>query len=161
MTQPLHHPNESTSNAARDVIARYEPRTLRTYTPTQVVIAKSAGIFHSTPEGRRLYDFSSGVLVSNLGHNPSSWMKRFSEYMGWAGTTDNGQRTTDYFSALPMTSYNAVTPIETEASRRLIALVQNRPGGKRLDQVLWAASGSEAIQKALWASLARDRTREM
>jgi 4-aminobutyrate aminotransferase-like enzyme len=161
MTQPLHHPNESNSNAARDAIARYEPRTLRTYTPTQVVIAKSAGIFHWTPEGRRLYDFSSGVLVSNLGHNPSSWMKRFSEYMGWAGTTDNGQRTTDYFNALPMTSYNAVTPIETEASQRLIALVEGRPGGKRLDQVLWAASGSEAIQKALWASLARDRTREM
>jgi 4-aminobutyrate aminotransferase-like enzyme len=143
------------------VIARFEPRTLRTYTPSQAVIAKSAGIFHWTPEGRRLYDFTSGVLVSNLGHNPSTWMKRFTEYMGWQAPTDNGQRTTDYFHALPMTSYNAVTPIETEAIRRLVALVQGRPGGKRLEQVLWAASGSEAIQKALWASLARDKTREM
>ena len=26
---------------------------------------------------------------------------------------------------------------------------------------MWAASGSEAIQKALWAALARDRTRPM
>ena len=26
---------------------------------------------------------------------------------------------------------------------------------------MWAASGSEAIQKALWAALARDRTRDM
>ncbi len=30
-----------------------------------------------------------------------------------------------------------------------------------MEQVLWAASGSEAIQKALWAALARDRTRFM
>src|SRR5919206_252929 len=28
-------------------------------------------------------------------------------------------------------------------------------------KALWAASGSEAIQKALWASLARDRTRDV
>ena len=40
-------------------------------------------------------------------------------------------------------------------------MLQGRPGGKRLEQVLWAASGSEAIQKALWAALARDRTRDM
>jgi 4-aminobutyrate aminotransferase/(S)-3-amino-2-methylpropionate transaminase len=39
--------------------------------------------------------------------------------------------------------------------------LQARPGGKRLEQVLWAASGSEAIQKALWAALARDRTRDV
>ena len=32
----------------------------------------SAGVFHWTPEGRRLYDFTSGVLVSNLGHNPTA-----------------------------------------------------------------------------------------
>jgi 4-aminobutyrate aminotransferase-like enzyme len=30
-----------------------------------------------------------------------------------------------------------------------------------MEQVLWAASGSEAIQKALWAALARDRNRPM
>src|SRR5205085_4892458 len=57
--------------------------------------------------------------------------------------------------------YNAVTAVETEASRRLVALLQDRPGGRRLEQVMWAASGSEAIQKALWAALAHDRTREM
>src|SRR5262249_10730734 len=58
-------------------------------------------------------------------------------------------------------AYNAVTPVETEASRRLAELLQARPGGGRLQQVLWAASGSEAIQKALWAALARDRTRDL
>src|SRR4029077_7126572 len=40
-------------------------------------------------------------------------------------------------------------------------LLQNGPGGKRLEQVFWAASGSEAIQKALWVALARDRSRDI
>src|SRR6202045_78019 len=83
MSAPLHHSDEPASNAARDLIARYEPRTLRTYTPTQAVLARSAGVFHWTPEGRRLYDFSSGVLVANLGHNPQRWMQRFVKHMGW------------------------------------------------------------------------------
>src|SRR5438093_6860522 len=60
-----------------------------------------------------------------------------------------------------MTAYNAVTPLEIEATRRLIEVLQGRRGGKRLDQVMWAASGSEAIQKALWAALARDRERDI
>jgi 4-aminobutyrate aminotransferase/(S)-3-amino-2-methylpropionate transaminase len=40
-------------------------------------------------------------------------------------------------------------------------VLQKCPGGRRLEQVFWAASGSEAIQKALWAALARDRTRDV
>src|SRR5260221_3119211 len=31
---------------------------------SQAVIAGSAGVFHWTPEGRKLFDFSSGVLVA-------------------------------------------------------------------------------------------------
>jgi 4-aminobutyrate aminotransferase-like enzyme len=154
MTGPIQHSREPSSNTIRGELARVEPRALRTYTPTQAVLAKSAGIYHWTPEGRRLYDFTSGVLVANLGHTPPAWMRRFLDYMGW---TNAG----DYRSAIPMTAYNAVTPIEVEASRRLIELLQSRPGGKRLEQVFWAASGSEAVQKALWAALALDRTREM
>jgi 4-aminobutyrate aminotransferase-like enzyme len=162
MTSPLHHPQESASNTTRDLAARFEPRSLRTYTPTQAVLAHSAGIYHWTPEGRRLYDFSSGVLVANLGHNPSSWMKRFSGYMGWPGEADDGRKgPPGFFTALPFTAYNAVTGVETEASRRLATLLQGCPGGRRLEQVFWAASGSEAIQKALWAALARDRSRDV
>jgi 4-aminobutyrate aminotransferase-like enzyme len=156
MTEPLHHPHESLSNATRDGIARYEPLTLRTYTPTQAVIARSAGVFHWTPEGRRLYDFTSGVLVANLGHNPRSWMRRFMQHMNWSQIDAAG----DHSPALPLTAYNAVTPVEMEATRRLIELLQARPGGQRFQQVLWAASGSEAIQKALWAALARERSRD-
>jgi 4-aminobutyrate aminotransferase-like enzyme len=162
MTTPLHHGGEPASNAVRDGLARYEPRALRTYTPTQAVLARSSGVFHWTPEGRRLYDFTSGVLVANLGHNPSRWMQRFSALMGWpSGVGGEGPAPERFFSAVPLTAYNAVTQVEVDASKRLVELLQGRPGGRRLEQVLWAASGSEAIQKALWAALARDRTRDM
>src|SRR5262245_11151370 len=170
---PIAHPTEPTSNSERASATRYEPKSLRTYTPTQAVLARSAGVFHWTPEGRRLYDFTSGVLVSNLGHNPVAWTRRFFEYMGWptsaglsaSSSSGNGPPSgggpAGYFPALPLTAYNAVTPVETQASQRLVATVQAARGGNRLQQVLWAASGSEAIQKSLWAALARDRTRPM
>lgn len=160
MTQPIHHPSETTSNAARDLVAAMEPRSLRTFTPTQCVIARSSGVFHWTPEGKRLYDFSSGVLVANLGHNPRSWMRRFVKYMHW-NDFDWNRVSAGYFDALPMTAYNAVTEVETEATKRLVTLLQSRPGGSRLQQVFWASTGSEAIQKALWAAMARDRSRDV
>src|SRR6266852_2649358 len=128
MQNPLHHSNESASNQARDVVSTHEPRSLRTYTPTQAVLTRSAGVYHWTPEGRRLYDFTSGVLVSNLGHNPSAWMKRYVDYMGWSGQPWTGKE--PYFPALPMTAYNAVTALETEAVKRLVTLLQARLGGK-------------------------------
>src|SRR5258708_12869742 len=131
MNPPLHHANEPASNPARVGLACTEPRSLRTYTPTQAVLARSAGIYHWTPEGRRLYDFTSGVLVTNLGHNPESWMKRFTAYMGWPNwqrTPNNEQRTEEeYFSALPSSAYNAVPSVETQPHRRLFALLPVRP----------------------------------
>ncbi|WP_166820210.1 aspartate aminotransferase family protein [Thalassoroseus pseudoceratinae] len=167
MTHSIEFPAEDRSNAARRIIARQEPPSLRTYTPSQAVLAKSAGVFHWTPEGRRLYDFTSGVLVANLGHNPRSWMKRFADYMGWkpehlTGTSEespSGQD--DYFEAVTMTAYNAVTEVEANAVQRLLRSVQSFRGGRRLDTVAWAASGSEAVQKALWACLARDPDRDI
>ena len=57
-----------------------------------------------------------------------------------------------------MTAYNAGHAGRDRGQRSgCVDLLQSRPGGKRLQQVMWAASGSEAIQKALWAALARDR----
>ena len=52
MNAPLHHAGESRSNSIREQSARLEPKALRTYTPTQAVIARSAGVFHFTPEGK-------------------------------------------------------------------------------------------------------------
>ena len=90
----VHFDHEARSNAVRDIIASTEPHSLRTFTPSQAVLAKSAGVFHWTPEGRRLYDFTSGVLVANLGHNPKRWMNRFTTYLGWnpsvMSSTDDG-----------------------------------------------------------------------
>src|SRR5579862_8919721 len=84
MTAPLQHANEPDSNGVRAELTRLEPKALRTWTPSQAVLARSAGVYHWTPEGRRLYDFSSGVLVANLGHNPRRWMERFAGHMGWS-----------------------------------------------------------------------------
>ncbi len=148
---PSTFPGEDESNSIRRTIAEYEPKALRTFTPTQAVLAKSAGIFHWTPEGRRLYDYSSGVLVANLGHNPRPWLNRFADYLGWTGLL--GSDGPAYVEAVPLTAYNAITPIEADASRRLVELMRSSRGGSRMEQVLWAASGSEAIQKALLAAL--------
>src|SRR6478609_5000272 len=110
MSSPIEHAGEAKSNADRAAAVRFEPKSLRTFTPTQAVLSHSAGIFHWTPEGKRLYDFTSGVLVANLGHNPTSWMKRFGNCMGWSKL----DFATPYFNALPMTAYNAVTSAEVQ-----------------------------------------------
>ena len=137
MTTPIQFPGEEKSNAVRQVLATKEPVALRTFTPSQAVLAKSAGVFHWTPEGRRLYDYSSGVLVANLGHNPRRWMQRFAGYLGWKPETLTGEGTMgDYFEAVTLTAYNAVTEIETAAVERLLKNVQSYPGGSRLDSVL-------------------------
>ena len=153
----IEHHGETRSNALRQVIDEREPVSLRTYTPTQLTIAKSAGVFHWSADGRQLYDYTSGVLVANLGHNPVEWHRRFAGYMGWLDTPAGD----GYFESIPLTAYNAITTIEADAVRRLVAHLQSRPGGQRLEQIMWAASGSEAIQKALWAALALDPARHL
>lgn len=160
---PIQHRGEEKSNAVRATLTQVEPIALRTFTPTQAVLAKSAGIFHWTAEGRKLYDFSSGVLVANLGHNPTRWFQRFVKYMQWPAQICNGinAKAGEYLDAVALTAYNAMTPIEAEASQRLVKNIQSSPGGKRLDTVMWAASGSEAVQKALWACLHRDEKRDI
>ena len=175
-TGVIAHPSEVASNAERAAAASFEPRSLRTFTPSQAVLARSAGIYHWTPEGRRLIDFSSGVLVANLGHNPISWTRRFFNYMAWplpmalnepGVARPHHQAAPDpavpagYFPAVTMTAYNGLTTLETESSKRLVSTLRRTPGGGRLHQVMWAASGSEAIQKAIWVGLARDKTRPM
>lgn len=147
----IEHAGEHRSNEIRRRLAEVEPRCLRTYTPTLAVLAKSAGCYHWTPEGRKLADFTSGVLVANLGHNPTRWWRRVLAYLG----VDTLPLTGQFVQACTLNAYNAITEIETQATERLVANLQGQPGGQSLQQVLWAASGSEAIQKALWAALGR------
>jgi 4-aminobutyrate aminotransferase-like enzyme len=148
---PIEHAGETVSNELRRRAAAIEPQALRTYTPSLAVIARSEGSYHWTPEGRKLADFTSGVLVANLGHNPARWWRRVLDYLDLPeiGTGDG------FIAAAPLTAYNAITELEILASERLVASLQSQPGGARMQQVLWAASGSEAIQKALWAALDR------
>lgn len=154
----VHFEREQKSNAVRDVIAGSEPHSLRTFTPSQAVLSRSAGVFHWTPEGRRLFDFTSGVLVANLGHNPKRWLNRFTNYLGW--TPDAISSTADGFvQAVSMTAYNAITELEAAANQRLLANLQASVGGGRLNTVVWSASGSEAVQKALWACMKFDPKR--
>lgn len=160
MQTPIQFPGETESNTTRAILTQHEPKSLRTFTPSQAVFAKSAGVYHWTPEGRRLYDYSSGVLVANLGHNPRSWMKRFFDYLGWDASIFSGSAD-GYFPAVTMTAYNAMTELEAAATQRLCQSLQRRTGGDRLEQVMWAASGSEAVQKALWACLHRDHNRTL
>ena len=160
MTPHIHFSAEDHSNTARDAIARTEPKAMRTFTPSQAVLARSAGCYHWTPEGRRLYDYTSGVLVANLGHNPRRWYQRLCGYMGWTPDLLTGSDK-GYFEAVPLTAYNAITPIETLANERLLASLRQSDLGRHLDMVCWAASGSEAIQKTLWACLNRDPERHL
>jgi 4-aminobutyrate aminotransferase-like enzyme len=194
MTSAIQFAGEPKSNAVRQIVAEHEPVALRTFTPSQAVFAKSAGVYHWTPEGRKLFDYSSGVLVANLGHNPRRWMQHFAKYMGWSPemlfgddwrmgtparpsstaneTSSHSESRTgrsahppdagaDYVSAMTMTAYNGITELEAQAVQRLLANLKRSKGSERIDTIVWAASGSEAIQKALWACLARDKTRDM
>ncbi len=129
MNSPIQHPHENASNTIRAGAACFEPRASRTYTPSQAVLARSAGAFHWTPEGRRLYDFTSGVLVANLGHNSATWMKRFKAYMGWDSTVASKQTAPEgYFLAPPTTAYNAVTGLK---SKRRAAWSRDLTGSAR------------------------------
>ena len=153
----VQHAGEGPSNDVRRRLAEVEPLAQRTVTPSMAVLAKSSGSYHWTPEGRKLADFTSGVLVANLGHNPTRWWKRVTEYLGLAPREQDGE----FLESLPLTAYNAVTELEVRAAERLVANLRSEPGGGRMEQILWAASGSEAIQKALWAAMSRRKGADM
>lgn len=164
MRAPIQFPGEVRSNACREAVAQFEPVALRTFTPSQAVFHRSSGVYHFTPEGRRLYDFTSGVLVANLGHNPRRWLQRFAGYLGWTPDMLFGAPETSpdvYCDAVTMTAYNGITEIETLAVERLLKTLNATPLGRRLDTIIWAASGSEGVHKSIYTALARDKTREM
>lgn len=147
----IEHSGETSSNTMRQNLATTEPLCIRTKTTSMAVISHSAGSYHFTSDGRKLADFTSGVLVSNLGHNPRSWWSRIMKYM----KLENGNGSEGFSNSVPLTTYNAISEVEILANQRLLRSMQSVPGGKRMEQVLWSASGSEAVQKALWASMAR------
>ncbi|HOV75570.1 MAG TPA: aspartate aminotransferase family protein [Candidatus Hydrogenedentes bacterium] len=129
------HPKEPKGNAIRRRLDKVVGRGLRTYTPSQLVVKKAKGCHIWTVDGRKLIDFTSGVLVANLGHGHPLFERLYRRYA----------------SGLPRNAYNMIAPVEVEASERLIESMHN----PKAQKVLWAASGSEGIQKAMWAALHR------
>ena len=161
---PITHPTESTSNTERATAFNFEPKSLRTYTPSQARHrADRRASFTGPPKAAGSTTSPPACSSPTSATTRSSGCRRFTRLHGLAGpegcTATPLPQSPGYFAALPMTAYNAITPVETrreQAARRRSC--NGRPGGERLEQVMWAASGSEAIQKALWAALARDRT---
>src|SRR5262249_10108204 len=90
-------PGGPQTDELRRRLQTYEPHSLRTFTPSLAVIARSEGSYHFTPEGRKLADFTSGVLVANLGHNPTRWWKRLLDYLHLNVAAATGP----YVSAVP------------------------------------------------------------
>jgi 4-aminobutyrate aminotransferase-like enzyme len=130
----IQHDGEPRANAIRERLDAVVGRGQRTYTPTQLTVEKAKGCHIWTVDGRKLVDFTSGVLVANLGHDHP----RFEAL------------TRQYADGLPRNAYNMVAEIEVEAAERLIkSMASTNPKAEKL---LWAASGSEGIQKAMWAA---------
>jgi 4-aminobutyrate aminotransferase-like enzyme len=134
MEHLIAHDDEPKANDIRKRLGVVSGIGQRTYTPTQIVVDRAKGCRLWTVDGKELLDFTSGVLVANLGHSHDGFEAKYAEYCG----------------AMPRTSYNMVTEIEVVAAERLIGSMK---ANSRAEKVLWAASGSEGIQKAMWAAM--------
>ena len=130
---PIYIDNDSKSNEIRKQTIDLIPKSHKTYTPTQLVVNRAEGVRLWNPEGREFIDFSSGVLVANLGHNHPYFEERYASYI----------------SNLPRNAYNMLTEIEVTAARRLIKNLNH----KKMEKVLWSTCGSAGIIKAIWAAL--------
>jgi 4-aminobutyrate aminotransferase-like enzyme len=135
VSEPIQHDQEPEGNRVRAGRSTLIGRGQSTYTPTEMVVAKAAGCYLWTADGRRLTDFTSGVLVANLGHAHKGFERACANYAG----------------QLPRTTYNMLTALEVKTAKRLLKTMKLPTAQK----VLWAASGSEGIQKAMWAALHR------
>ena len=130
----IQHDGEPRANAIRERLDAVIGRGQRTYTPSQLTVEKAQGCYLWTVDGRKLVDFTSGVLVANLGHDHP----RFEAL------------SRQYADGLPRNAYNMVAEIEVTAAERLVkSMAGTNPKAQKL---FWAASGSEGIQKAMWAA---------
>jgi 4-aminobutyrate aminotransferase-like enzyme len=129
----IEHNNEPLSNEVRKRSDAIIGKGQGTFTPSLAVVNKALGCRLWTIDGLELIDFTSGVLVTNLGHAHPLFESLQAEYARF----------------LPRSSYNMLTTVEVRAAERLIASA----GLPKAERVLYAASGSEGIQKAMWAAM--------
>ena len=123
----IEHPGEDQSNEARRFLRETEPLTQRTYTPSLAIVERSAGSYHWTPEGRKLADFSSGVLVANVGHSHPKVVAAIREQAG------------DVINC-----YDFVSEWRVGLAERLIEITPDN-----LDRAFILTTGSEAVEAAL------------
>ena len=135
MAVSIRHKDEAQGNAIRRRLDQVVGLGQRTYTPSQLVITKAKGAYLWSVDGRKLIDFTSGVLVVNLGHAHPGFERLYRKYA----------------AGVPRNAYNMVAEIEVEAAERIIKSM----GYARAQKLLWAATGSEGIQKAMWCALHR------
>jgi 4-aminobutyrate aminotransferase-like enzyme len=133
-TVSIQHDGEPRANAIRERLDAVVGRGQRTYTPSQLTVEKAEGCYLWTVDGRKLVDFTSGVLVANLGHDHPHFEALCRQY------TDG----------LPRNAYNMVAEIEVTAAERLVKSMAAT--NSKAQKLFWAASGSEGIQKAMWAA---------
>lgn len=129
----IEHNNEPLGNEVRRRSDAIIGKGQGTFTPSLAVVNKALGCRLWTIDGLELIDFTSGVLVTNLGHAHPLFESLQAEYARF----------------LPRSSYNMLTTVEVRAAERLIASA----GFPKAERVLYAASGSEGIQKAMWAAM--------
>lgn len=142
MVTSIQHTGEENANAIRKRLDAVIGRGQRTFTPSQLVVKKAEGSIIWTVDGKELIDFTSAVLVTNLGHAHPRFEELYAKYA----------------AGLPRNAYNMVPEVEVEAAERLVKSMANN---RKAQKVLWGASGSEGIQKAMWCALHIDPKRDI
>ena len=96
---------------------------LRTFTPTQAVIAEVPASITGPRRAAGCTTSPPACSSPTSGTTRRRGCSASASYMGWptSGLRNTGRATS--LLALPMTAYNAVTPVEVEATRRLLKLL--------------------------------------
>jgi 4-aminobutyrate aminotransferase-like enzyme len=112
-----------------EVIRRREVKVLAPQAPghDHAVWKEAHGSIVTTVDGRELVDFSSGVLVANIGHSHP--------HVAAAIAAQAGRL---------LTSYDAPHPMRAELAERILALA-----GPPMDAIAFLTTGAEAIDAAL------------
>ena len=103
MSTSIQHSGEEKANEIRARLDAVIGRGQRTYTPSQLVVKKAEGSVITTADGKELIDFTSAVLVTNLGHAHP----RFEELHA------------KYAAGLPRNAYNMIAKVGGPAGSSL------------------------------------------
>jgi len=147
MTSPCNTPTKTPPTA----LAQRPPASSRVLCapsrPRRPCWLAAPGLSSGTPEGRRLYDFTSAFSSPTWATTPRTWHERFAPH-GLAKSPRESEQghPRGLFPRLADDDVQRPDGLEMDATGSSGSLAGPARRG-RLEQVLWAASGSEAIQK--------------